>query len=479
MPGARVVLFGLAAALLLAISSSAEGAESAVAAPAPTGQFLMLSDVHFDPMADPGLMDRLLPAEPEDWRGIFESSEQTGLSRYGRDTNWMLLRSVLAQMKQALPDAQFLLLPGDFLAHNFRAAFDAAAKEHSDAAYRVFVRKTMLFLTQQLQRAFPDRPILPALGNNDDVCGDFLLQPGGPFLADMLPILRSLVDGGGTSTSFDPGWAGYGNYSVKVRGIRVVAVNTVFFSRRYRNACGSPADPDPGRATLAWLEGELAAAKQAREPVWLLYHVPPGIDGFATLFRGSCPDDILPMWEAAYTEPFYVLLRRYADTVVTAFAGHTHMDDFRLIGDANGRYAFALIMPAVSPIFGQNPGFRTVVYDAAGGILDQTTYDLTNLSEASATGGLPPRWEREYTFTHQWNLPRVDLASIERLYSLIRDVPAERERWHAIFAVSSPVYWPRVAGGDGGEVQAARAFSCASGNVLLPDYRQCYCGDNR
>jgi sphingomyelin phosphodiesterase acid-like 3 len=390
----------------------------------------------------------------------------------------MLLRSVLGQMQQALPGAQFLLLPGDFLAHNFRAAFDAAAKEHSDAAYRVFVRKTMLFLTQQLQRAFPDRPILPALGNNDDVCGDFLLQPGGPFLADMLPILRSLVDGGG-NPGFDRGWAGYGNYSVNIRGIRVVAVNTVFFSQRYRNACGSPADPDPGLATLAWLDGELAAAKQAGEPVWLLYHVPPGIDGFATLFRGSCPDSILPMWEAGYAERFYVLLRRYAGTVVTAFAGHTHMDDFRLIGDADGRYAFALIMPAVSPIFGQNPAFRTVVYDAAGGILDQTTYDLTNLLDASASGGVPPRWEQEYTFTHQWNLPRVDLAGVERLYSLIRDVPVERERWHAIFSVSSPVYWPRVAGGDGGEVQAARAFSCASGNVLLPDYRQCYCGDNR
>jgi hypothetical protein len=47
----------------------------------------------------------------------------------------------------------------------------------------------------------------------------------------------------------------------------------------------------------------------------------------------------------------------YSNTIVASFAGHTHMDDFRLIGGREGRYAFALITPAVSPIFGQNPGF--------------------------------------------------------------------------------------------------------------------------
>ena len=123
------------------------------------------------------------------------------------------------------------------------------------------------------------------------------------------------------------------------------------------------------------------------------------------------------MWDQAYAEPFYALLRRYADTVVASFAGHTHMDDFRLIGDSHGRYGFTLVTPAVSPIFGQNPAFRTVLYDTAGGILDQTTYDLTNLPEATATGSVPPAWQAEYTFTQEWRLPRVDLPSLDRLYS--------------------------------------------------------------
>jgi hypothetical protein len=227
---------------------------------------------------------------------------------------------------------------------------------------------------------------------------------------------------------------------------------------------------------LAWLEAELAAAKEAQERVWLLYHIPPGIDGYATLRRGACPGTMIPMWDQAHAAAFLALLKRYAGTVTASFAGHTHMDDFRLIGDAEGRYGFALITPAVSPIFGQNPAFRVVNYDAAGGILDQTTYDLTNLPQATfAAGGVSPEWRAEYTFTWQWSLPRVDLPSLDHLYSLITDAPAEREQWHMIFPVSSPVYWAPFSGGNEQLARAVRAFRCASGNVAPSDYGQCYC----
>lgn len=459
-------------ALALQLCGTANGQQ---AAPAIAGQVLVMSDLHFDPMADPQLVDQLAAAEPELWSAVLDSSDGRSLGRYGRDSNWMLLRSAFRQMAATQPKPSFVLISGDLLAHGFRREFDAAASNHSDAAYRIFVRKTMQFLGQQLEQTFPATPIIPALGNNDEECGDYQLQPGGPFLVDTLPILRRLVGAAG-GPGFDRDWQSYGNYSARVSGIRLLSTNTNFLSVHYRNACGSAADGDPGRATLAWLEAELAAAKQAGERVWLLYHIPPGIDGYATLRQGACPGTMIPMWNQAYAEAFFPLLRRYADTVVASFAGHTHMDDFRLIADAEGRYGFALITPAVSPIFGQNPAFRTVTYDAAGGILDQTTYDLTNLLQATtAAGGVPPEWRAEYTFTRQWSLPKVDLPSLDRLYSLITDAPVERESWHMIFPVSSPVYWAPFSAGSGQLAPAVRAFRCASGNVALSDYGQCYC----
>jgi sphingomyelin phosphodiesterase acid-like 3 len=295
--------YGAAVWLALQLCGTASGQQ---AAPAIAGQVLVMSDLHFDPMADPRLVDQLAAAEPEQWSAVLDSSRDRSLGRYGRDSNWMLLRSALRQMAATLPKPAFVLISGDFLAHGFRREFAAAASDHSDAAYRIFVRKTMQFLGLQLEQTFPATPILPALGNNDEECGDYQLQPGGPFLVDTLSTMRRLVGGAG-GPSFDRDWQSYGNYSARVSGIRVLSTNTNFLSVHYRNACGSAADGDPGRATLAWLEAELAAAKQAGERVWLLYHIPPGIDGYATLRQGACPGTMIPMWDQAYAGAFFPL----------------------------------------------------------------------------------------------------------------------------------------------------------------------------
>jgi sphingomyelin phosphodiesterase acid-like 3 len=465
--------FGLTAIVAIALIAVACQPQEA-GPPHVAGQMLVLSDLHFDPMADPQLVSRLAAAEPDQWTTILESSGSTGLGRYRRDTNWMLLRSALRQASETLPNPSFVLISGDFLAHDFRKEFDATARDHSDPAYRVFLRKTMQFLAQQLRQAYPTASILPALGNNDEECGDYQLQPSGPFLADTLPILRGLV-GNAAGPSFDRDWRSYGNFSAKVDGIRVLSTNTNFFSIHYSNACGSPSDPDPGQATLTWLDAELTAAQQVRERVWLVYHIPPGIDGYATLGEGVCPAKIFPMWNSAYAEGFNKLMRRYPDIVAASFAGHTHMDDFRLTGDRDG---FALITPAISPIFGQNPAFRTALYDRAGGILDQTTYYLTNLTETASGGGaVPPVWRAEYTFSREWGLPRIDLASLSQLYSATGDVPAEREHWHTLFPVSSAGYWAPFSRGKDRLAQAVRAFRCAAGNSAPLDYERCYCGD--
>lgn len=463
----RALLATVVCALFLGWAAVARAAE-----PPASEQFLALSDIHFDPMADPHLVDRLAAVGPAEWPTVLDESGDKSLGRYGADTNWRLLHSALAQMQATLPHPAFVLITGDFLAHHFRERFNAAASDHSDAAFRGFVDKTMGFLALQLQGAFPGTAILPALGNNDEICGDFELQPGGPFLSDMLPVARGLVGERG-KTDLGAAWTSYGNYVAtlpKLRGIRVIFANTVFFARRYRNACGAAGGSNPAEATLAWLSTQLAAAERAHEHVWLAYHVPPGIDGFATWRLGSCPDRIVAMWDQTRAADFTALLRRYAATVVASFAGHTHMDDFRLVGDVNGNFGFVLITPGLSPIFGQNPAFRTVAFARSGALLDETTYGLTNLGEAGASAA--PRWRAEYTFTREWRLPRLDLPNLVQLYGMIIALPPDRERWQTLFPVSSPVYWtmnPNVAA-------AMHAFDCATGHVSPDAYRQCWCG---
>ena len=211
---ARTWVTQLILAVILALAPMA----ARTAGSAPAGQFLLLSDIHFNPMADPRLVDRLAAGSPAEWPAILDASTDKSLGRYGADTNWYLFHSALEQMGTALPHPNFVLIPGDFLAHHFRDQFNAAARDHSDPAFRGFVDKTMRFLALEIEAVFRNTPILPALGNNDEVCGDFKLQPGGPFLTDMLPVMRGLV-GGRINRDLGRDWTRYANYSATVPGV--------------------------------------------------------------------------------------------------------------------------------------------------------------------------------------------------------------------------------------------------------------------
>ena len=464
-----------ATVVLLAIGLALLGLRPAAADPS-GGQFLAISDLHFDPMADPALVDQLAVAPPADWPALMAKSKMSGLSNFGQDTNWPLLHSALDRMRATLPKPAFLLVPGDFLAHSYQKRFGVVASDHSEAAYRAFVVKSMQFLAGQLQAGFPDTRVLPVLGNNDSECGDYWLQPGGPFLRDTLPIMRALLRGG-LGGDFDADWTAAGNYNVAhpmLKGVRVMFANTVFFSRNYRNACGGG---EPGMQTLDWLRAQLDRARQNGEKVWLLYHIPPGIDVFATLHGGGCPDAIGPMWDSSYAARFAALQHEFADTIAASFAGHTHRDEFRLTGEAGGHDGFVLIAPALSPIYGQNPAFQVFAYDASGGILDTATHYVANLTEAAR--GAAPEWRTEPRFTEAWQLPRLDLGTLETLYDRIGTDRDAGTRWLLRYAVSRTEFWPLPQ--DQGLVpdKVFTAYRCAIGNMSVADFQSCYCAGSQ
>ena len=113
------------------------------------------------------------------------------------------------------------------------------------------------------------------------------------------------------------------------------------------------------------------------------------------------------MWVPHWTASFDTLLGKYHNTVLAIFAGHTHVDSFMLIG-ADGAGQSVLINPPISPVYGQNPGYRIVNFRADGTLADQTTYYLTNLKEAG--GSTRGRWKKEYTFSRQWKTRQLDAA---------------------------------------------------------------------
>ena len=66
------------------------------------------------------------------------------------------------------------------------------------------------------------------------------------------------------------------------------------------------------------------------------------------------------MWHEAYHERFLALVDEYRDNLSIIYAGHTHMDEYRLTGSEDGDFpgVAVLVNPSVSPLFGNNPGYR-------------------------------------------------------------------------------------------------------------------------
>jgi sphingomyelin phosphodiesterase acid-like 3 len=455
---------------------------SASAASSPSGKtFLIASDIHFNPMSDGSLVADLAAADPTQWETILARSKNTSFSQYGEDTNWWLLQSSLDQMRATLPHPAFILMTGDLLSHQFPQTHLKTTHDENRENYRKFVLKTVEFLALEFRKRFPDTKILLTPGNNDEECGNYSIRAGGGFLHDTADLARKLAK---ADDEFTGSWEALGSYDIPhpvLRGIRIISLNTIFLSARYHAAnfsenCGL-IDSTAAADLFTWLDSRLSAARQAHEKVWLMFHIPPGIDGYSTVVKYQalsktaarteklCASAIVPMWQPEWTSQFQTLLAKYQDTVIVSLAGHTHSDDFRLINASGASPGLVLINPAISPVYRQNPAFRIVTFANDGSLSDASVYYLTNLEFAG--GKTRGEWAKEYTFSQEWKMGRPDAVSFTTLYGQIKSKPDVRDEWLKLYNVSSSAaYLP---------ANSAPAFYCASRELDLGSYSNCYC----
>lgn len=414
------------------------------------------------------------------WESILNRSQPTAYSPYGQDTNWWLLRSAFDAMRRTDPDPALIMITGDLLAHGFPQAYARTMHDTKPEHYRAFVSKTVSFVTAELRLRYNKSQILLTPGNNDNECGDYDIEGGGPFLSDSARPVRGLARANGRFTA---DWKSLGSFTIRPRftpGVRIISVNSIFFSNRYQAAnfadsC-APVDSKAATRTFAWLESTLARAEQKREKVWLMFHIPPGIDGFSTMTRyqslskagGShdlCSEAIVPMWKPYWTSLFDHLVAEHQDTITAMFAGHDHTDDFRVIRGSGNNAQFVLIDPPISPIYGQNPAFRVVTFRAGGQLVDQSTYYLTNL--LAAQSDVPGVWTLEYSLVDKWHSPRLDAASLNTIYQQLKSDPEASTQWLTLLNVSSSH--------DHVPAEGVRTLQCADEALDPAAYKACYC----
>ena len=430
---------------------------------------LLISDIHFDPFADPSLFESLAKEPVSEWDRLLASSSEGGVSQLGSDSNYVLLESCLTAAARTCPRPDFILYPGDSLAHNWRARYEKASLRSSsedDEAYREFTRKSIQFLALEFRKHFPNVPVLPALGNEDAFCGDYKIEPAGAFL-------RMFADAwlgwfGPDSESVRASFAQGGHYSVRMPALfrhRIIVVNSVFFSNLYENSCGSETQ-NPGGDEMSWLAAVLDEDSNAGDRVWLLMHIPVGINDYNTVKDEEAGSSPVEFWKPVYTRDFLDLILKYSKTVQVVFAGHTHMDDFRIIGIKGMSLVVNKLVPSISPIFRNNPAFQVYRFDGStGAISTYGTYYLANLS--TAEGPTKPeelQWLSEYEFRSAYSQERLDISAVRSIARDLQTNTSIQNLYMRFYSASAPPAFDKVM---------LPAYSCAILHTTLEEFEKC------
>lgn len=325
---------------------------------------------------------------------------------YARDTNWALLDSTVAQMRKADPAPQVVILSGDFLAHHFPHNVPLA-------------ERTMRRIVQTFNAAFPHAQFVIVPGNNDDPCGDYRATPGSAYFAYLAHLWAPLVNRNGAAPDFEKAFARYGWYGARLPGgLRALALDTVYWSVVYRRCANG--HPDAPQRQLRWFARSFDSPGPGARTV-VVMHIPPGVDPHSTLVTHRLL--IVPFWRAGFSESFTRILSQHAGAIAFAISGHTHRDDFRLLGGVP-----ILLAPSVSPVYDNNPAFLRLDVQSDGTLRDYQAFFYDEW------GG---DWQREPSFDQTFGVNAFSASALASIHAGLATDPDLRARWARMFVAQS------------------------------------------
>jgi sphingomyelin phosphodiesterase acid-like 3 len=473
---------------LLSIATLPAQAQSASEA-ANTVPALLLSDIHLDPFRDPAKFAALRVAPATGWAAILygpASSTQTAeflhlqetCGAKGIDTPPALLQSSLHAARKQQPHPVLVTISGDLLVHQFDCRFHTLAPHATDAEYSAFASKTVAFIALQLRETFPQSPIYFALGNNDSGCNDYGEDRDSDFLHAAAANFAAGVLSPANRSAILHEFPHLGDYTVTlpapIRDTRLIVLHDIFESRRYAKCSGTPSN-DASTEQVTWLREQLTAARAAHQHVWVMAHIPPGIDAYSTFTKhrnvcgGKSPEMFLGSEALANT------LTDFPDVIRLALFGHTHMDEFRAYTTPDGTIPGKLV-PSITPVNGNNPSFTIAAIEPTTATLkDYTVYSANNQT------GIDTTWGEEYRFSTTYHLPNLSGASLEKLttsfvddksgttdashayqqFFYVGDTGAAKTIKAAMNAAAMQIVWP--------------AYACAITHADAASFRTCAC----
>jgi sphingomyelin phosphodiesterase acid-like 3 len=447
---------------------------------------LFLSDIHFEPFRDPGKVQQLVAAPVSQWKTILASppspdmaarfaSLQQACHTRGEDASFALYDSSLQAIKTAVPDAKFITVSGDLISHSFLCKYKTIFPQSTHAEYVSFVEKTIDFVLAQLRATLPAATVYAALGNNDADCGDYTLSPNSDFLTQTgasissgfpAPLQKEMEQ------TFSAGGYFSAPLPAPLEQTRLLVLDDVFMAKNYAGCSGKP-DVTEANAQIAWLKQQLAEARQHKEKIWVMGHIPPGIDPYSTARRfrdvcsGDAPEMFLPSDDLANT------LAEFGDVIQVAIFGHTHMDEMRYLkpaqGAASSRGVAIKLIPSVSPVNGNTPSFTVAAIDAPSATLaDYQVFAASNPT------GVDASWKQEYDYATTYHEPDFSAQTLAKLVKGFAadseaTAPASDAYLHNYYVRDRSLelrpFWPE--------------YVCAMANYSTESYKSCRCSGSK
>ena len=446
----------------------------------------MLSDVHFDPFYDPARLPELRRAPISEWAAILSrpeaSSRVTAFSQLqsacevrGVDSPWSLVIAALREAKRQQPAPLFVTVSGDLLAHGFICKFQQLVPSATPTESSAFAAKTIGFLSEQLHAAYPSVPVYLALGNNDSGCDDYSETPESSFLKSAGISFAAATHDPEAHSSIAASFPRLGNYSVMLPGAmhntRLIVLQNIFQSTHYRGCDGQP-NAAPASEQIAWLRKQLTEARASDQQVWVMAHIPPGVDVYGTFHRylfapGEACNVKQPLMFVSNTA-LGDTIAEFGDVVRLAIFAHTHMNEIKLLQGPDGKAVPAKLVPSISPINGNDPSFIVAQ-------VSTKTATLKDFEVYAATNAQGAVWNREYRFSDVFHLPDFSAKSVEQLTAkLIADRSGEGE--------TSRAYERYFLSGGGtfaalGLQRLWPAYSCSLREFDGASFRRCMCPD--
>lgn len=325
---------------------------------------------------------------------------QADTSALGTDTGMELWRAFISKLEKLLsaPGApRFIVYTGDLPAH-YKCGSTCYLAPEARGSHNADI-DSVLSAFNRLSEKY-HRPVFYVPGNNDALAGDYysfadmqqqtplsLIQAGAYFFPSAAKEKKAPC----MVSNPHPTMGYYSAYPVK--GLRLIALNTVIFNPKFRPVDGTD-QLDDGNTEMAWLAGQLHDAAANHERVYIAMHVPPGEDAYS----GKSMWAHLPVGGNDWLNQFLALTTQYSSTIEMILYGHTHMDEVRRLFDTSGTKITAIAMscPGVTPQHYNNPGFKVVNYNAA--TMSPTGFTTYYTQPSAVVWG-----DSAYTFKEAWS----------------------------------------------------------------------------